>query len=59
MLKLICKKDKNMKSKINFYGGLNTLVGVVISITYNKKRILLKIRTAYNPIFDIHSTLVL
>lgn len=43
-----------MKTEIKFYGGLNTIGGVVMSITYNKTRILLEIGTAYNPASDVY-----
>lgn len=48
-----------MKTEIKFYGGLNTIGGVVMSITYNKTRVLLEIGTAYNPASDVYDGTVL
>ncbi|MDD6466672.1 MAG: hypothetical protein PUF50_00620 [Erysipelotrichaceae bacterium] len=42
-----------MKTKIKFYGGLDTIGGVVMSIVYGKERILLEIGTAYDPATDV------
>lgn len=48
-----------MKSEITFYGGLNTIGGVVMSIVYGKERILLEIGTAYEPATDVYDGTVL
>ena len=37
-----------MKTEIKFYGGLNTIGGVVMSIIYGNERLLLEIGMAYN-----------
>ncbi|MBQ7890137.1 MAG: hypothetical protein IJ356_10295 [Erysipelotrichaceae bacterium] len=42
-----------MKTEITFYGGLNTIGGVVMSVVYGKQRVLLEIGTAYNPATDM------
>ncbi len=42
-----------MKTEITFYGGLNTIGGVVMSVVYGKERLLLEIGTAYNPSSDM------
>ena len=42
-----------MKTEITFYGGLNTIGGVVMSVVYGKERLLLEIGTAYNPASDM------
>ena len=47
-----------MKTEIKFYGGLNTIGGVVMSITYGNERILLEIGTAYNPASDVYDGMV-
>ena len=42
-----------MRTEITFYGGLNTIGGVVMSIVYGHERVLLEIGTAYNPATDM------
>lgn len=42
-----------MKTEITFYGGLDTIGGVVMSLVYGKERLLLEIGTAYNPATDV------
>lgn len=48
-----------MKTEIKFYGGLNTIGGVVMSIVYGKERLLLEMGTAYNPASDMFDGFVL
>lgn len=47
-----------MKTEIKFYAGLNTIGGVVMSITYGKERILLEIGTHYNPATEVFDGVV-
>lgn len=42
-----------MKTEIKFYGGLNTIGGVVMSLIYGKERILMEIGTAFDPAKEI------
>ena len=47
-----------MKTEIKFYGGLNTIGGVVMSIIYGNERLLLEIGMAYNPASDVYDGMV-
>ena len=47
-----------MKTEIKFYGGLNTIGGVVMSIIYGNERLLLEIGMAYDPNSDIYDGMV-
>ena len=42
-----------MKTEIKFYGGLNTIGGVVMSLIYGKERILMEIGTAFDPAKEV------
>ena len=47
-----------MKTEIKFYGGLNTIGGVVMSIVYGNERLLLEIGMAYDPNSDVYDGMV-
>ena len=47
-----------MRTEITFYGGLNTIGGVVMSVVYGKERLLLEIGTAYDPAGDMFDGIV-
>ena len=47
-----------MKTEIKFYGGLNTIGGVVMSIIYGNERLLLEIGMAYDPNSDVYDGMV-
>ena len=47
-----------MRTEIKFYGGLNTIGGVVMSIVYGKERLLLEIGMAFDPSSDVFDGMV-
>lgn len=42
-----------MKTEVTFYGGLDTIGGVVMSVVYGKERVLLEIGTTYDPATNV------
>ncbi|MFI3284044.1 MAG: hypothetical protein R3Y57_03060 [Erysipelotrichaceae bacterium] len=47
-----------MQTEIKFYSGIHTIGGVCMSITYNKRRVILELGAAYNPSSDIYDGVV-
>ncbi len=48
-----------MKSKVTFYGGLNTVGGVVMVVEYGKERVILEMGRAYVPDQDVYDGFLL
>lgn len=47
-----------MKTEITFYAGIHTIGGVVMSVVYGGRRVLLEIGTAYEPSTDVYDGVV-